>query len=298
VLRLLPLLYVIFLVARLRGLPLVIVTLENRPLDQKYHPALAALLRLALRPVFAYADLIIYLNEGARRNLLRVGPYAPKLRYLMYGTWGVDPHEFSPEGRHRDLGPRPALLFVGRLDAAKGLFDLLEALKLLRADYPRAHLTLIGSGPDRARLERHIAELGLQDAVTLLGTLLNRELPAYLRGADLFLAPSRTTRKWEEQVGMTIIQALGCALPVVATRSGAIPEYLPDGQAGLLVPEGAPRALAGASATLLASPALRERLGRAGRELVVARYDAAQNVRIAEDLIVQLATRRGPQSEQ
>jgi glycosyltransferase involved in cell wall biosynthesis len=298
VLRLLPLLYVVFVVALLRCRPLVLVTLENRPLAEKYHWGLALLLRLALRPILGYAALIIYLNEGARRNLLWAGADASKTRYLMYGTWGVDPGEFSPKGERRDLGQRPALLFVGRLDAAKGVFDLVDALALLRRQHPTAQLTLVGAGPDRERLERRIAELGLAHAVTLTGTVLNRELPAYLRGADVFIAPSRTTRKWEEQVGMTIIQALACGLPTVATRSGAIPEYLPDGEAGLLVPEGSPQALAGAIAAVLASAPLRERLGRAGQALARSRYNAAENARVAEEVILSLldkpdAKRRG-----
>ena len=78
----------------------------------------------------------------------------------------------------------------------------------------------------------------------LLGTVKNRDLPPHFRNADVFIAPSITTHRWEEQVGMTNIQAMASGVPVISTLSGAIPEYVPDGVAGILVPEQDPRALA------------------------------------------------------
>ncbi|HID31346.1 MAG TPA: hypothetical protein EYP19_15285, partial [Desulfobacterales bacterium] len=100
--RLLPYLYAVFAVALLQRIPLVVVTLENRPLAEKHGPILSWLLQAILRPVFSYARLIICLNEGARRNVLSVGPYDEKLHRLMYGTWGVDLEEFTPQRDGRE----------------------------------------------------------------------------------------------------------------------------------------------------------------------------------------------------
>ena len=86
---------------------------------------------------------------------------------------------------------------------------------------------------------------------------------------------------------MTNIQAMACGVPVVSTRSGAIPEYVPDGEAGLLVPERDPQVLADALLTLLSDPALRHRLGQAGRLYAETHYSAATNIRQAETVILE-----------
>ena len=209
-LRLLLCLYAVYLVALIRRTPLFLVTLENRPLSRKYGRSLAGLLRLALTPVFRSARAIVCLNDGSARNVLEVGPHNDKLKRLMYGTWGADLSEFRPDGEKHsfNLDPGPFLLFVGRLHAEKGVFDLLEAFRIVREQVPSVRLVLVGDGPERATIEREISRNGWTDSVALTGTVKNRELPAYFRSADLFVAPSITTPKWEEQVGMSIIQAM------------------------------------------------------------------------------------------
>ena len=131
---------------------LLIVTLENRPLPIKHGPVIARLLRLALRPVFRDARLIVPLNAGAARNVLTVGPYSDKIQRLMYGTWGVDLATFTPQrdGREPDFGSDPIILYVGRLHPEKGLFDLLDAFALVKG----AH----GSGPAGSGRRRPCAQ--------------------------------------------------------------------------------------------------------------------------------------------
>lgn len=288
--RLLPYLYAVFCVATLKDAPLLVVTLENRPLAEKFGTVISRALRAALRPVFNRARLIICVNEGAKRNVLSVGPYTGKIRKMMYGTWGVDLDEFSPQrnGREPDLGSGPFLLFVGRLHPEKGIFDLLEAFAIVKGRLPSVKLILVGDGPARPQVEQLVTKRSWTSSVIVTGTIKNRELPAYFRIADVFVAPSITTQKWEEQVGMTNIQAMACGVPVVSTRSGAIPEYMPDGVAGILVPERNPQALAEAILSLLEDAELRRRMGEAGRAYAVAFYDARKNVRMVEEVILQI----------
>jgi glycosyltransferase involved in cell wall biosynthesis len=287
--RLLPYTYAIFWIARFQHIPLVSVTLENRPLVEKFGAVFSRILPVALRPVFRYARLIICLNEGAKRNVLKVGPYEEKVQKFMYGTWGVDLDEFHPwkNGHEPNFGVGPVLLFVGRLHSEKGVFDLLDAFAIVKEHVPQATLVLVGEGPARPQIEQMIAGKSWGSSVFLTGAVRNRDLPPIFRAADLFVSPSITTRKWEEQVGMTNIQAMACGVPIVSTRSGAIPEYVPDGIAGILVPERNPRALADAILLLLADEELRQRMGEAGRAYAVARYDARKNVLMAEESILQ-----------
>ncbi|MDI7274751.1 MAG: glycosyltransferase family 4 protein [Anaerolineae bacterium] len=280
---------VMCLYAFLRRVPLAADAHISRPLPEKYGRAVAALLRLVLQPSLRRTSLFFYVNEGARRNLRWLGVPERKLIRHMYGTWGVDPDEFTPvrDGREPDWGSHPVLLSVGRLHAEKGILDLLEAYGLVRRQVPNARLVFIGDGPHRVQLERLVEERGWQGSVLLLGTVKNRDLPPYLRAATLVVSPSRTTRKWEEYVGATNLQAMACGVPVVSTRSGAIPEYVPE-TAGVLVPERDPGALAAAIVRLVADPAARVRMGEAGRAHAVAWYDARRNVQEAERLLLAL----------
>ncbi|RPI26557.1 MAG: glycosyltransferase family 1 protein [Acidobacteria bacterium] len=286
-LRLLPCQFAVYLATLLRRTPLLVVTLENRPLTEKYGKWFAFLLRTVLRPIFRSARAIVYLNQGAARNVLQIGPYATKSKWLMYGTWGIDPSEFTPEGDRQqfNLGPGPLLLFVGRLHREKGVFDLLEAFTTIQREMPSASLALVGDGPERAAIEREITQNHWSSRVFLTGVVKNRDLPAYFRSADVFVAPSITTQKWEEQVGMSIIQAMASGVAVVSTRSGAIPEYLPE-SAGILVDERDPAALAAAVVRMVREPDMRRQMGEYGRRYAVEHYDARKNVNVAEEFIL------------
>lgn len=207
----------------------------------------------------------------------------------MYGTWGVDMAEFCPEGpAHQEPGFDRYLLYVGRLDRMKGLFDLLAAAAELLPHHPGLGLVLVGSGSDEIALRQRAETLGIAERVRFKGAILNRDLPLYFRGAAAFVLPSVTTKAWEEQVGMTNLQAMACGRPVISTTSGAIPEYVPDGVCGILVPERDPAALAGALLCVLSTPDLAARLGSAGRTLAVARYDSRSNVAAAEKALLGL----------
>jgi len=218
---------------------------------------------------------------------------------LVRGTWGIDPQEFSPirNGSEPTWGEHPVILFVGRLHAEKGIFDLLRAYGLIQEAVPDARLVFIGDGPHRNQAEQYVRTPGWDGKVNFLGTIKNRDLPAYFRAATVFACPARTTRRWEEYVGMTNIQAMACGVPVVSTFSGAIPEYVPDGEAGLLVPERDPQALAEAIQRLLADNELRTKLGRQARLYAAEHYNAQLNVLKAEQIILDRCYSPGSQTQ-
>lgn len=278
-----PYLWAGYYAARRISARLVVVTLENRPLTLKFGAPFALWLRLTLPRYFARACLIIPLNSGAQRNALACGAPPARLVKTMWGTWGVDLEEFAPATH--PTAAVPTLLYVGRLHQEKGVFDLLDAFALIRNQFPELRLKLIGDGPHRARLEQHSRTLGLDNAVIFLGALKNRDLPPHFQAATVFTAPSVTTRKWEEQVGMAAIQALACGLPVVATRSGAFPEYLPEGRVARLTPEHDPQALAQTVIELLRDEDARMALGRAARAYAEQHYDERRNIARAEKLL-------------
>lgn len=152
----------------------------------------------------------------------------------------------------------PLLLYAGRLVTFKGIDHLLGALALL----PKARLLLAGEGPHRRQLEEQAARLGLSGRVHFLGNRPHAELPALYAISDLFVMPSTD----HETFCVAACEAMGCARPVVAARTGGLVEVVRDGETGFLVPPADPHALAERIRTLLDDPTLRERMGRAGRE--------------------------------
>jgi glycosyltransferase involved in cell wall biosynthesis len=267
--------------------PLVVPSLENLPIAGKYGGAWAAAMRTAIRPYVRGATLAIAANAGAEDNLRWAGARPERLVRMMYGTWGVDVAEFTPDGPpSRYAGEPPTIVFLGRIERAKGVFDLVEAMPkvLARVD---ARLVLIGDGPDAGALKQAVHDAGLGAQVSFTGTVKNKDVPGHLRGATVLAAPSRTTRRWAEQVGMSAIQAMACGVPVVSTPSGSIAEFIDDGVTGLLVPEGDPPALAAALTKFLTNEAMRDQFAERARNETVRRFDARTNIRAVERTILE-----------
>jgi glycosyltransferase involved in cell wall biosynthesis len=255
------------------------------PLTHKYGLPLALALKVLLQPTLRATKLFFYLNEGGRRNLRWLGVPESKMTRLMYATWGIDPEEFTPvRDGSEPAWDSPAILFIGRMHAEKGVFDLLEAFGRVQELIPNAALKLIGGGPQIEQVRKTSQILKTCD---VLGAVKNRDLPPMLRAATIFACPSQSNRKWEEYVGMTNIQAMACGVPVVSTFSGAIPEYVPE-SAGILVPQRDPAALAEALLKLLRDSALRQQMGQAGREYAATNYSAQKNVLTAEKCLLSL----------
>lgn len=152
--------------------------------------------------------------------------------------------------------PIPGLILgVGRLAREKGFDILISAL----TELPEARLILVGEGSERGALEAQVDLLGLRDRVRFAGWS-ERSWAACFK-PRVVAVPSRN-----EAASLVILEAMAAGVPMVASRVGGIPEYLPDGEGGLLVPPESPRELAAALRRVLYDGSLQDRLGRAGRE--------------------------------
>lgn len=158
----------------------------------------------------------------------------------------------------------PRLLCFGRVVPEKG-FDLaIRALPEVLSVHPTAALSIAGDGPARPELENLAAELGVRDQVAFLGWVRPEEIPPLLNRSTCVLIPSR----WQEAFGLVALQAAQMARPVIATRTGGLPEVVLDGETGFLVEREDPGALAQAIVTLLADPEMMKKLGDSAREHV------------------------------
>jgi glycosyltransferase involved in cell wall biosynthesis len=178
---------------------------------------------------------------------------------------------------------------IGRLSREKGYHHLIEAAGILVERGVEARLVIIGDGPARGSLDALIAERGLRGRVLLAG--YREDARQYLPCLDVCAMSSLT-----EGLPITLLEAMHAGVAVVATAVGGIPELLEDGEAGLLVEPGAPKAMAGAIERLHRDPALRETLsGEAGR-IAAGRYSARAMARaylgVYEEMIGERETAR------
>ncbi len=170
----------------------------------------------------------------------------------------------------------PVFLFVGRLMAAKGVLETLEAFARLRATVP-ARLVIAGDGPARDAVDRRIASLGLAAHARRTGYLDLAGLAAAYREADVFVLPTY----WKEGFPTAITEALQFALPVVTTAIRGAADHLREGENALFVPPRDVDALAAAMERLAADPGLRERMGAANR----AKLEDFSGERVARDYL-------------
>lgn len=156
----------------------------------------------------------------------------------------------------------PVLVNVGMLIPLKGQRHLIEMMELLADDLPRAHLLLVGEGPDRTVLEERIAASPVGDRIHLLGR--RDDVDDLLSLADGLLSASRS-----EGFGMNVLEAMAASLPVVAVRTPAFLEFLDEGSAVLVDSPDAAQ-LAAAVSQVFDRPGRAETMGRHGRELAEA----------------------------
>ena len=172
-----------------------------------------------------------------------------------------------------ETGNRVTILHVGRFDVPKNHAGLLEAFRLLRKTHPECRLRLAGDGELRPDMEALARELGISDAVEFCGMQSN--VYPYLHDADIFTLPSIY-----EGNPMTIIEAMGTGLPIVASRVGGIPDMISDGESGLLVqPE--PQAICAALARVVEDKTLRQRMGETAKK----RSQTFSAERMAQDYV-------------
>lgn len=157
----------------------------------------------------------------------------------------------------------PVVTTLARLVPRKGVDTLIATMGILESRLPGVKLLVGGAGPDRTRLESLVDESRLGGCVRFVGRVADEDMGAF-QGAGVFALLSRQTPKDVEGFGMVLAEAQACGAPVVAARSGGMPEAVGPG-AGFVVDPDAPDQAADAIASLLANPALRRGMGAKGR---------------------------------
>jgi glycosyltransferase involved in cell wall biosynthesis len=235
--------------------------------------------------VLEATDVFLAATERAKATLQLEG--APSER-IVVSPPGIVVEDFAGARTPAPpLGGGHLVLSVGRLVWEKGHQDVLRAVALLRRrGRTDVRLLVVGAGGERARLERHAAELGLGGAVEFRESVPYDAMPAVYASASCLVLASLPTMYWEEQFGMVLAEAMAAHLPILAAASGAIPEVV--GGSGELFEPGDWSGLADALAEgpLAGAPGARrapepERLERFSSQAAAARLRSAYDALLA-----------------
>jgi sugar transferase (PEP-CTERM/EpsH1 system associated) len=236
------------LAARLANVPRVVHTRHGRDVN-------ATTRQLAMvRHLSRLVDRFVCVSGDVADLSIAQGVAPDRLRTIFNG---IDVERFAFSGPNAG-GP---IVAVARLSPEKDLANLIQAVAIAGRHDPSLRVEVAGDGPCRAELGHLVGALGLEGRVSFLGEV--RDVAGLLAHGALFVLPSRS-----EGISLTLLEAMACGLPVVATRVGGTPEVVRDGQSGLLVSARDPEALAEAILRLRRDPEEARRMGEAGRRRV------------------------------
>ncbi len=260
--------------------PLCPVPKSSRPIVSTFHTMMMNEIRhldsWGLREIEARAQTILFARKLEQRLLdasrivsvvseevkQSLSSYQVDLSKVRVVHNGVDCSRFTPGGADRIPG---LLLFVGRIDLRKGVFDLLEAFS--RIESKELTLQIVGKGPLFGMVERRIREMKLGDRVLLRGHIPMDDLIELYQTAELFILPSRY-----EGLPTVLLEAMACGAACVSADVGGVSELIRDGVDGALVPRASPDALAECIWQLHENPGKREELGSNARLRVVSSF--------------------------
>ncbi len=222
---------------------------------------MSVLVRLCIRHLYHWSDCVVALSQGVRSELLTLDPRLQAITEVIPNAANdeaVVQNSRQPVPRNGVPPGERLVIACGRLAPQKGFHVLLDALAAVRRSL-RAHLWILGEGPERARLADRASALGIADAVTFLG--FQAQPSRYMAAADVFVLSSLF-----EGFANVVVEAMASGVPVVATDCPHGPgEIITDGADGLLVQAGSPDALAAGMLRVLTNPTLAAGLAIRGR---------------------------------
>jgi glycosyltransferase involved in cell wall biosynthesis len=215
------------------------------------------------RKIINSADVYTTVSKSVAKEIIR---YCGVKKQINIIGNGVDIKFFVPkkdEAKVCSVARVPYVLYVGRLGYRKGLFNLVASAKYICEKLPEAYFILIGRGPLEAKLKHLVRMMNLDNNFSFLGFVSEKELLRYYQNAAIFILPSDY-----EGLPTTLLEAMACGLPVIATHVDGVPEVITDGINGFLVPKKDPKSIANAALKLLANTELRNKIGNNASERI------------------------------
>jgi glycosyltransferase involved in cell wall biosynthesis len=257
--------------ARLRQRPFVLWTGIWSTLNTPVHKAASFL----TNHIYRHADAVVVYGEHVKRFLVSTGVDAQRIFVAAHAVDNAVYARPVPANEVAGLrerlkipGGAPVVLYLGRLEAVKGLGYLLEAFA--GVGHPHSHLVLAGSGSEKDALSKRVTELGIGERVKFAGYAPIESAPTFYAMAEVCVLPSITVPTGKETWGLVVNEAFNQGVPVVVTDAvgAAAGGLVEDGVNGYIVPERDSAALGSAIGRILADSDLRERLSHAARETI------------------------------
>jgi glycosyltransferase involved in cell wall biosynthesis len=258
----------------------VIVHLHGGGFMKFYEGRKYALSKRFIRFVLDSATIVVVLTESWKDSLSSITSNS-RIVVVRNPMQGVD-----IEGVWNRGGERGYLLFLSRINRAKGIFDLLEAVAHIRKSIPNVRLKC--AGDDGLTVARRVTELDIDDCVEILGWIQGDAKRELLANAAVYVLPS-----YMEGLPMGILEAMSAGLAVVSTTVGGIPDVIEHGVEGLLVSPGDVVGLAKGIELLLRDASLRRRMGKAGRKKVQEQFAPEKVLPLIENLYAELLGAQG-----
>lgn len=242
--------------------------------------------RLSLLLKYRLFDRVIAVSDFIRSYLVESGVPVEKVVRIHDA---VDRRLFKPQGDmawfQREFRLRQGqrvIAVIAQLIERKGHRYLLEAMPAMLNEFPDLRLLVLGQGPSEADLMDQIKQMKLRGCVTLDG--FRDDLPRFVACLDAVVHPALS-----EGLGVALLQAASCAVPIIASSVGGVPELVREGENGLLVPPRDSQALADAVCRVLREPEFAKALGERGRAIVDAEFSISQmcsdHLQVYEDVI-------------
>ena len=281
------------LAARLAHAPVIL----HEPQGSIFHPTFFSppaqwFFALVERLAATWADKIIVLCQSEVNDYLN-HRIAPKEKYIVIrAVFDMDRFRqvwVNVAEKKQELGlPKDSFVIgiIARLSPEKGHFDALEAFQKVHKEIPDAFLLIVGEGELKKAIRQRVTRMGIEDRVVMAG--YRGDIPEITRILDISLNPSL----WDCSP-RSILEAVVCGVPVVATTVGGIPEMVSNEESGLLVPTGDTEAMAHCILRLRRDEELRKRLTIKAAERIQELFDPVQTIERTVQLYLELLTEKG-----
>ncbi len=271
------------------GIPYIIYTHGKEILEHQKHPENELLMRIAFEGAMSVVS-----NSYYTAGLLK--DFGISSEKIVRIPPGIEPHQWTKTIpikqvdtliKKHQLGNRPIILTVGRLNERKGHDTVIQAMPRILSEVPDAIYLIVGDGLNRDNLQALTQQIGLEKSVIFAGEVPDEALPAYYQLATVFTMISRQPPGSHEVEGFGIVylEANACGLPVVAGRSGGVSDAVVDGKTGFLVDPFSVEEVATAMIQLLNHPQLCKQFAETGKKRALEAFSWQQSSQKLQTLI-------------
>jgi len=245
-----------------------------------------SLIKFALRK----ADLITCDAEHMKETIMKLGAKPEKIKIIYFG---VDTKKFCPGPKDKELIKKlgiencPVVISLRNLEPIYDVETLIRAIPLVLKEIPSVKFIIAGKGSEEKKLKNLAKELRISESIRFVGWINHEILPDYLRLGDVYVSTSVS-----DSTSISLLEAMACGLPSIATNVGDHPRVLKDGENGFIIPVKSPELLSEKIIYLLKNKEIREKIKKFSRETIVRSYNYFREMAKIENIYNELIQMR------